>query len=517
VTEPLERPNASESADDGPPLLAGGDALDSGSEAVGRVESGAVADGADAQRCVSPEEQDLVKALNSACSVARLHTIDNSVTQHVLGEFSQRLGEYLERAENTQLEVVQGSGRVSINGTQLELKQHGRNWINDWLDFMERMGVGALIFSGTWGHAACTQLLECFQIVGSQPPPERARMVAESAGARFTAEARLVVLDLESAQAHSGENVAGEEELSDTERAVFLYARAVALAEASQAALRAGGSLDVDVLLVRSTLTKLIAALGSGGCAVRLLALTALPHQRSEPFASHRAHTAILALAMGRLLGLSRGHLLDLGFSAFYDDLGRGLLGVEALNAEGGRDLDRSDTPALLSVACALRGRSYGSTGLMRLAVIEESSRVTQGRVSAAGLSPPHPFSRMVCVAAEFDRRCNGSPWEGPRSPGYVLEDMLASPEIPPTCARLLRDVLGVRPRGTLLRAPEGSVEIVIDGGSRRGHRAVVRQLFGSRTTADARGSVREVGLDEPREILSPEVFHLDWVRALLE
>ena len=48
-------------------------------------------------------ERALVKALNSACRVSRLHEIENSVTQEVLQEFAVLLSEYLDDPANRQL------------------------------------------------------------------------------------------------------------------------------------------------------------------------------------------------------------------------------------------------------------------------------------------------------------------------------------------------------------------------------------------------------------------------------
>ena len=452
-------------------------------------------------------ERALVKALNSACRVSRLHEIENSVTQGVLQEFAQLLGEYLDDPANRQLAVVQGNGRFSVNGAAIKLKRHGRSWINDWLDFMQRMGIGALVFSGSWRPEHCTQLLHCFRSSDARDPEGRALAVAAAARERIEPPAELRLLTPQQAEELAAEDAA--EERSARERSVFLYARLVALAEASVGSVRVGRSPDFQGRHLRSTLMSLIEELREGRADVPLLALSALPHRPREPYASHLANTALLALAAARLLGLPRGHLIDLGFAAFYHDLGRALLGLDAFQAEAGAALDASDRPRQLSVACALRGRGYGSTGLARLAAAEEQARVRQPGLPSAGLPRPHPFSRLIAVAAEFDQRCNGTPWQPPSSPARVLAELSADPRFGAVEVGLLRDTLGERPRGTLLRLEGGELALVVDGGARSGRARVRRPAQG--------GQVEALPPEARVSVVEPGGVALDWRAALLD
>ncbi|MGE0708301.1 MAG: hypothetical protein AB7N76_18470 [Planctomycetota bacterium] len=459
-------------------------------------------------------ERELVKVLNSACRVARLHAIDNVVTQEVLAEFAERLAEYLQGPESPRVTVVRGEGRLAVNGAGIKLRRHGRSWINDWLSFMEQMGIGALELSGTWTLADCTLLLECLQAAGNGPPAQKVARIAAAADMKIALPAELKVLDPEEAAMLSGKDV--EDDLPDAERAIFLYARLVALAEASVAAVRYGRSPDFQVRHLRSTLMKLIESLRLGVFEVRLLALTALPHQPRTPYETHLVNTAILAMAMGRLLGVSRGALIDLGFAAFYHDVGSGLLGLEAFHSVEAEDLERRDMPTLLSVASALRGRGYGTSGLARLAVAEEQGRVVRPRAASAGLRPPHPYSRVVAVASAFDRATNGSPNEAPLDPSRALERLQGDDAYPRTVVNLLRDALGVRPRGSLLRLGDGSVGVVVDGGARRASRAIVRRLFLPGGAPDERGLLSELAPDQPAEVAPRGAYEVDWVKALL-
>lgn len=467
-------------------------------------------------RRASALERDLVKSINSAARVARLHALENSVTQSVLTEFSTRLRAFLAGGKDKELAVVQGFGRISVNGATIKPKRHGRNWVTDWLNLMEKLGIGALILGGTWTQESCTELLRALQESGTGTPDQRVERVARAAARLIREPATLRVLNPEEARALAGQD--DDDDLPDTERAIFIYSRLLALTEASILMVRSGRSPDFQVRHVRSTLMRVIESLRAGLFEVRLLALTALPHRAREPLASHLVNTAVLSLSCARLLGLPRGHLIDLGFGAIYSDLGRAVLGREAFLAHQGAELDQSETPAVLSVASALRGRGYGTAGLLRLAVAEESRRVLS-KGTTAGMRPPHPFSRIVGLCAEFDRRTAGSPWAPPQSPIRVLRDLLADPAAPQTCLQLLVDVLGARPRGSIVKreAREGvEVGVVIDGGARRGGKCVVRVLsVDGRTLTHPR--LVEVQPNVPLEEISPAAFTVDWTEVLLK
>jgi hypothetical protein len=220
-------------------------------------------------------------------------------------------------------------------------------------------------------------------------------------------------------------------------------------------------------------------------------------------------------MAMGRLLGLRRGYLIDLGFAASYHDLGRALLGKQALFQAGGRELDESGAPTLWGVGCSLRARGFGSGGLLRVAVSQEVPRVLRADAGSAGLRAPHVFSKLIAVASAFDRLCNGTPWEPPLGPTQALARLADERRAPHDVYKLLRDVLGPRPRGSVLLLPSGETGVVIDGGARRKGTCVVRVLTLPGGVEASRQLLREVPPDVGEVVPASEV-QLDWPRALL-
>ena len=466
-------------------------------------------------RRASEEERALVNSLNSACRVARLHDLRNKVAQKTLNDFAAKLSEFLSKPRVKEIMVVNAEGRILVRGATIKQRRHGRSWVNDWLELMAKLGIGALVFRGRWDLRSSTALLECFRAVKGGDPEASRERIAEAAEEKIKEPALLKVLSLEEAADYAEES-AGED-LPPTQQAIFYYARLVALAEGSLAAIRIGRSPDFQVRHVRSSLMRVLENIRAGLFEVRLLALTALPHERAEPEANHLANAAILSIAMGRLLGLRRGYLIDLGFAAFYHDLGRALLGQQALFQHGGQELDQSELPSLWGVGCTLRARSFGSGGLIRVAVAQEVERVLRPSATSAGLRQPHVFSKIVSIASTFDRLCNGTPWQPPLGPSHALEALEADhATYPADVVKLLRDVLGPRPRGTVLALDSGEVGVVIDGGARRGGTAVVRVFQLASGAPATRLIVREVPAGHG-SVLAPAEVQLDWPRALLK
>lgn len=437
-------------------------------------------------------EANFVSKLTSAINVSRLHALENVVAQEALEAATQALTTFLERRE--QAEVLLAERRVYVNGRLVLVHQKGgRSWLDDFTDFMLRFGLGGIVLSGPWTRDALREFLNVFRGLGTEGNPEsRARKAALQAET-LAGPGKALLLRPEEAAAWVQEEEEGY--ASDTERAAYLYARVVALAESSHIALAEGRSPDTHGRFLRATLMKLVDRLSEPLFEIRLLALTASDPLPEAPLVSHVANVCVLSLAMGRLLGLSRGLLVDLGFAALHHDLGR--VGQTPQGADGREHPLSSEEHVLRGMAHALRGRSYGNVGLLRLVVSQEHHRESDDFPEALALRDPHLFSLVVGVADAFDRLQNGLPWRPAVGPAAALRALEAAPEhYRPEVVALLRDVLGRYPRGTVLRLWDGSVGVVVSGGARRLHRPIVRRVLNPDQTADETGALLE--LEDP-------------------
>ncbi len=253
------------------------------------------------------------------------------------------------------------------------------------------------------------------------------------------------------------------------------YARLRSLAAAAHHDVREGHPLDRQLRPVRQTLSQVIDALASPAFAARLAALTASP-AGADPLAAHATHVAVLSLLMGRLLGLSRARLADLGFAALHHDVGRAATGRFPKLPPA--VVETPEDHVVTGLRLALAASAAGSDQLARLVVIHEHHRMREG-YPPGGLHPPHPYTRLVAAADAFDKLESGTPWRPAASPAQALRALQQDPRRhDPVAVGLLRDVLGARPRGTVVELREHrATAVVLEGGARRGHLPLVRRL----------------------------------------
>lgn len=454
----------------------------------------------------------LLMRLGSALKVARLHALDNAAARAALEELHAALSGFL--ATHGLALIVVGEGRrVYVNGRLMRAGKSGGAWLEDMTDTLERLGVAGLLLAGEWDPGAARELMAA---VSAPVPPGASR-----AGAFKQALERVappaVVQGLEAAEAAALAHEEEEGYLSEAQRAAFYFARLMSLAEAGLTAARARRSPDVHARQVRQTFMKVIDSLAHPLFEARLLGCGVQEPEGVDPLAAHAARVAVLCLVMGRLLGLSRGHLADLGLAALHHDLGR-VDRPRRVAAQGDAEDPHSLEGHLLSgVRAALRARSYAAAGLLRLVVVLEHHRGADAVPDQTVLRPPHVLTQLVAVADAFDRLEHGLPWRKPISPAEALRALSAEPHRwDPAVVELLTDSIGHTPRGTVLRLRTGEVCVVVAGGARQGHRPAIRRLLLASGAPDPALALAQ--LTKPEDVVAelPPDVAVDWRQAVL-
>lgn len=458
-------------------------------------------------------EATLLTRLSSALKVARLHALDNQAARAAMEELQAALTAFLS-TQGLALVIVGEAQRVYVNGRLMRGGgRAGGGWLEDVAGALERQGATGLLLAGEWDLNATRELMGAF----AAPVPAEGPKVAglKQALTRVSAPATVQALDAAEAAALAHEEEEGY--LSESQRAAFYFARLVTLAEVGLQAVRAGRAPDVHARHVRQTFMKVIDSLAQPLFEARLLGCGVLDPERVDPLAAHGARVAVVALVMGRLLGLTRGHLADLGQAALLHDLGR----VDHLrrpNPTGeAEDPGGLEAHLLRGVRFALRGRNYAASGLLRLVVALEHHRTADEVPAQAVLRAPHVLTQVIAVADAFDRLEHGLPWRPPISPAEALRTLAGEPHrYDPAVVELLADAIGHTPRGTVIRLRSGEVAVVVAGGARQGHRPVIRRLLLANGAPDPGLAMAPLASpDDVADELPPDVG-VDWRRAVL-
>ncbi len=400
--------------------------------------------------------------LAAALRVTRLHAVENVVCRRALEALQRSLEEAL---EDGPLTVSARRGRLTVNGVALGGRLGA--WQAELRDALERLAVGRLRLSGRFSLEAVRALVGCARDLTASEPRERLRELAGRLAERVPPPAEARVAGLEPASRSAGVPA----EVAAASRAGRCYDLLFELAAAMHADVRAREAPGRQEQPLRHVLTQAIDGLEQRPFAARLLALTA-SSCATDPLATHAAHTAILALAMGRQLGLTRAQLAELGFAAFHHDLGRAPVG--RFPALPPAVVETPEDHVLAGLRLALAAGAGANDQLARLVVIHEHHRQRDGYPQGA-LTPPHPYSRLIAVADAFDAFECGAPWRPALAPAEALRALLADGRRhDPVAARLLADVLGPRPRGTIVELAGRAVGVILDG---RGERPLVRRV----------------------------------------
>lgn len=491
-----------------------GDALSPGDSQLGDDDEAAGQEHAAGFLRAGRAEADLLSRLSSALRVARLHALDNVATREVIDELRDGLQRFLVTNERA-LILVGEARRVYVNGRMVRSGKAGGAWLEELADLLERAGAGGLLLAGSWDAAGARELISAFGAPGGAGAPAERFEALRAALERIPAPASAQPLDPAASIAIAQEEEEGY--LSESQRAAFYFSRLVALAEAAQVAVRARRSPDVLSRHLRQTLMKIVDSFNHPLFEARLLACGVLEPPGVDPLAVHAARVTVLSIAVGRLLGLTRGNVGDLGFAALFHDLGR-VDAPRGVRPDGqGEDHGSLERHVQDAVRYSLRGRTYATSGLLRLIVGLEHHLLKDRVPDVSALREAHVFSNIVAVADAFDRLEHGEPWRKALCPAEALQELAADPErFDPAIVELLIDALGRTPRGSVLQLRTGEVVVVVDGGARRGSRPVVRRLMLPTGAPDPGGALAILeSLEGVVAELDPDVA-FDWRTAVI-
>lgn len=195
----------------------------------------------------------------------------------------------------------------------------------------------------------------------------------------------------------------------------------------------------------------------------RLLDLTNLPRQEGEAF-SHALNTCILAVALGRDLGLTTAQLRDLGTAALLHDIGKQQLS-EAVRHGAGLDPEQRREYERHPVLGANLLRKLAGVGNLaaRVALEHHMGYDSTGFPRRTQPRPLHLATHVVAIANAYDNLRTVGAAEGEMTCDQALRTMARAVRraYEPTLLKRFVDLLGLYPRGTLVLLSDGTTGLV--------------------------------------------------------
>ncbi|HUP48335.1 MAG TPA: HD domain-containing phosphohydrolase [Thermoanaerobaculia bacterium] len=396
-----------------------------------------------------------VQAWFQLIRIAQLHAIDNDALQRPI----RNLVDITAAAgAESQLSLQMKEGALLLNGARIRLSNEEYELVHTIATFLKGRGLGGFTIEGPLTAEAVRRLLS---ILIYAEPGDRTYAKIETA---LTA-ARLPFIIH---RPPSGEKSGDDRILEHRTFTFFLYAKLV--------------------ILVRSVLAEEKLAPGRRGFLMRNIARTiqllvdvcredaptfigVAAVKNEEMYAGHHAaNVAVLAIALGRRLGMGKAALADLGMAAIFHDAGMRSCPIEILEKPGPLDQKERAIVAqhpLHSVDFLLEEKKISKANLSRMVVAFEHHRHNAGTGFPPASRRPDLLSRIVTICDAYDAMSTKRPWRKAYLPDQAIASMLreSGPRFDPALLKTFVSMLGVYPIGSLVRLDSGQLAVVVSPG----------------------------------------------------
>jgi HD-GYP domain-containing protein (c-di-GMP phosphodiesterase class II) len=199
-----------------------------------------------------------------------------------------------------------------------------------------------------------------------------------------------------------------------------------------------------------------------------LIGLTTIRDYDEYTF-THSVNVCILAVAIGKKLGLTRLQLYDLGLAALLHDVGKARIPVEVLNKTAGlseEEWHMMQTHPWQGVLTLFTMRGYGEIPYRQIVVSQEHHMKIDLSGYPKAIRPRQVgiFSRIVAVADGYDAATTRRSYQTvPIQPDQVLREMWENPRrgYDPTLVKALINLIGIYPVGTCVILDTFEVAVV--------------------------------------------------------
>jgi HD-GYP domain-containing protein (c-di-GMP phosphodiesterase class II) len=386
----------------------------------------------------------LILGLYGALRSIKLYPVENPVVQKALDDLTAAAAEVLRQEGELELRV--SSEFIFVNATRLRLDLENYASFSHLLSLFRASGVGAVALRSGVTRRDWLVLLSLLQAPGRDETPE----------ARF----QQLLAKLEQAQVRLfelAESTASEDEEAREkakEAAKRTYSQSVAVTKDLMTSVRIGRSPNIKKIkrVVQGIVDQILNEETS------LIGLTTIRDYDEYTF-THSVNVCILAVALGKRLGLTKLQLYDLGMAALFHDIGKSRVPLEILNKSGQLTDEEWRFMAAhpwLGVLALFQVRGQQELPYRAMVVAHEHHMKTDltGYPKVLRQRTMSMFSKIVAVADGFDAATSRRAYQTvPHPPTDVVIEMRDNPRrgMDPVLVKAFMNLAGIYPVGTLV------------------------------------------------------------------